>query len=662
MPARKKRAIEHVPAFNKLTRADKQAILNALDSADEIRKGHRQLDSDYFSNINKVITVHEFRCVDNSTYSLPYADPNLLLQILLEQCPLLRERYRLAVRAHGTHWHVVMGFDEFCPGDKLSFDSSNKIMCLYFSFKELDAASNGNLWLCPLVARATSIHIVDGRWSHMVARFLHRMFLGPHGFHTVGIPIDEDTLIFCELKIYMSDGDGLKQAFGWNGARSIRPSLTYSNVLMKDSELVGVHVPVEFVEITCSDHRQLQKMSTREYHDTFDLIAAAHERYNAGLLTKGLLDQLHKAYGFHYIPNGLCYDLILRSSAATNVCKAKRVDWMHTLLQDGAFTHEATLMTNSTDRWNAEDLRIYLKQDWQFPKSNVHKGARLWRVFSEHRLHNGQVDKVRASASELLGLVTLLRHFFAINVRRARDPTLDENWKSFQFCCDVIELLMECKHGLRSPRASAQLLRERIDKFLQQHQSVYGKAHIKPKHNWLYSIADQLEMDDCVYDMFTIERLHLLVKAHASRTKRSDHIERFSLAGVLNQQINTLGTLKGHCCFNDEPVRVRGFGDKLFADSMTVHNLTYSAGDIVFRRNQAGKLLACVFDSGSFYGLLEMYRKVADATSKDAIWDYNTNDLEFVAVQELSLALSGALKEKKKGPENYIAKPYSKAI
>ena len=54
--------------------------------------------------------------------------------------------------------------------------------------------------------------------------------------------------------------------------------------------------------------------------------------------------------------------------------------------------------------------------------------------------------------------------------------------------------------------------------------------------------------------------------------------------------------------------------------------------------------------------------KLLDATSKDAIWDYNTNDLEFVAVQELSLALSGALKEKKKGPENYIAKPYSKAI
>ena len=75
-----------------------------------------------------------------------------------------------------------MAFDEFCPGDKLSFDSSNKIMCLYFSFKELDAASNGSLWLCPLVARTTSIHNVDGRWSHMVARFLHRMFLGPHGF------------------------------------------------------------------------------------------------------------------------------------------------------------------------------------------------------------------------------------------------------------------------------------------------------------------------------------------------------------------------------------------------------------------------------------------------------------------------------------------------
>ena len=65
-----------------------------------------------------------------------------------------------------------------------------------------------------------------------------------------------------------------------------------------------------------------------------------------------------------------------------------------------------------------------------------------------------------------------------------------------------------------------------------------------------------------------------------------------------------------------------------------------------FWTSRAEKVTSGIEDSGSFYGLLEMYRKVADATSKDAIWDYNTNDLEFVAVQELSLALSDALKDR----------------
>ena len=118
---------------------------------------------------------------------------------------------------------------------------------------------------------------------------------------------------------------------------------------------------------------------------------------------------------------------------------------MHTYLQDGVFTIEVWLFLTACQHViDIEKLREYLEQPWQFPAFLQAKGKLLYRVFSDYRLDSdGNLDKLRASASELLGLYTLLRHLFTMRLQHRAG--LKANWDSFDACCQVLDIIHACK-------------------------------------------------------------------------------------------------------------------------------------------------------------------------------------------------------------------------
>ena len=119
------------------------------------------------------------------------------------------------------------------------------------------------------------------------------------------------------------------------------------------------------------------------------------------------------------------------------------VDWVHTLLQDGVFTTEARCMIGAM-AIPGEKLKEYLQQNWEFPKAFETKGRVLWRVSDSYRLDDdGNVDKLRCSLSECLGLFSFLRYFF---YRKARDRAdLKANCDSFNACCDLLAFILAVK-------------------------------------------------------------------------------------------------------------------------------------------------------------------------------------------------------------------------
>ena len=442
-------------------------------------------------------------------------------------------------------------------------------------------------------------------------------------------------VVFARLRVLMSDGDGLRKGLGWKGASGIRASIIHSNMLKKGSDLAW-RAP-GFVEITCCDHRLLHKTTPEEFHHSCDLVAAAHARHRDGEITKTLLENIEKTEGIRYVPGGLAYDLRLRR---LGFFEATTVDWVHTWLQDGVLTVEATLMTKAHGAQSApERLRTFLQLPWNFPKDMGSKGKLLWRIFSTHRLDDkNEVDKVRASASELLGLYSLLRHFFATQVDD--DPALQPNRDSFQACCDVVDCILAAKKNLVSPRGVADILRGKIGRFMASHVACYGDEFVKPKHGWQWAIPDNFDRDDHAWDAFVIERLHLLAKETGHRVRGGVvRMERYLLSGILNSQMGALRTLHGNCCFLDEsPYECDGLPNTCFGRAVLVWGMRLHAGDIVFHGSTAAKLCLFALEDNEFHAIVEVFDEESVVTPSAKIWRVGTGDFRLVRANELDQA------------------------
>ena len=650
-PQRKLSVVKTFPELQNVPRLQLVSLLKKIqaniDEVQQVPANKIACANDYHANFSVVSVAEVFPYADKpGGFNMEYDDPCLLVQHVLAHCPKLARRWVAGLQnGSGTAsnpWHTIIGFDEFQPGSKLSFDKAKAVMCLYFNFAEVGAASEGSTWFCPVSVRSAEIDSVSGGWSRVLASIVHRMFLGMHGFTTVGVALtyrNRAYVVFAKLCILLSDGDGLRKGLGWKGGNSIRTSIIHGNILKKDSDLAGRRPG--FVEIDCSDHRKLHKTNPQEFQDSCDLVRAAHERYERTKhlpngMRKGMLESILKSRGMNYVPGGIAFDLRLK---ALCIFAAVTVDWVHKYLQDGFFTVEAWLMIMAAGEFkNPEDLATFLKLAWQFPASMEGKGKLLWRIFCHHRLDdNGELDKIRASASELLGLYSLLRHFFATRVA-VHSEALIANWLSFEACCEVIDLILAAKKKVVSPREASGMLRQKIGRFMQLHNACYGKAHLRPKHAWQWAIAEHWDRDDAVWDAFIIERMHLLVKSTAARLRNTSRMEMTVLSGTLNAQIASLQTLNGPCCFLDSPIVMDVLPDVLFADSMQVWGMSMRVGDVVFHRGSAGKLAACALEDGVFHGIVEMFVEFAVITKKAKTWQIGTRDFRAVPANDLDQA------------------------
>ena len=94
-------------------------------------------------------------------------DPVRLVQHVLAKCPSLAQIYRAKLADHPGPWHVVVGFDEHVPGDKLKTKNLRKSMVLAFNFAELgeEVLQRDASWFIPIVLRASELDDVSGGWS-----------------------------------------------------------------------------------------------------------------------------------------------------------------------------------------------------------------------------------------------------------------------------------------------------------------------------------------------------------------------------------------------------------------------------------------------------------------------------------------------------------------
>ncbi len=196
----------------------------------------------------------DLELTDGSNFKLEYLSPSALLTHRVESdsafttlmCTAVSNSPPTALKP----WRILIGFDEYIPGNKLQYDNRRKVMVLSFTFLEFgqEALSESAAWSVPLVIRSGIMHKVVGGWARVLRDFLNVLLFGTAGIAEGGVPIHcagQDLLLFGSVHAMIADGDGHKIAIDWRGQGSFTPCMKHHNVLRKDiahdSPVVDVH-------------------------------------------------------------------------------------------------------------------------------------------------------------------------------------------------------------------------------------------------------------------------------------------------------------------------------------------------------------------------------------------------------------------------------------
>ena len=164
-------------------------ILKLVDECPEVIQYRRrqtltQVSQDLIRPLQHRITVDR---VERPQLDWLVLDPSKLLSFMVESSDSLANAYIEAFdRKRPTPdapWGLIIGFDEFAPGNKLKYHNFRKAMVVSFNFVQLGSRmlSCEHTWMTPVVIRTTEMRGAVHGWSGMFCQFLERM--GGHSKH-----------------------------------------------------------------------------------------------------------------------------------------------------------------------------------------------------------------------------------------------------------------------------------------------------------------------------------------------------------------------------------------------------------------------------------------------------------------------------------------------
>lgn len=507
------------------------------------------------------------------------------------------------------------------PWRQLKCDNRRKLMNLSFSFLELGASAltHGAGWFTPVCVRHTMIREVVGGWSHMLRQYLRLHLCGSSGISTAGISVTlngKPVLLFAKLTHLLADCDGFQSGLAWKGTSSTKPCIRHWNVLMKRSPL---RTQDGFVDISCADWRCFKSASHTDIMEYIDFVHLAQEQADAGLIPKSSAQEASQVCGFNVCPNGVLACRELREHfAITDVLTS---DWMHNALQDGMLTLEVFLFLAEA-AVPRETLEEYMKTTFAFPRSTHVKSSELHRIFNEYRFSEA---RFRCSASEMLSLYGLLRHFVATEVEHT--PALTAQRASFLAACKVLDILMGAKRREVRLADAGRALRFALSEHMRLHLTAYEDQYIKPKHHLMFDIAEQMIRDGSkqqgiLLDMFVVERTHLEVKKVATNIENTRTFEASVLAALLNRQTNSW---QEHAVVHGLLGRVQAFPGMPSVQcsrSLRIDGATFSVGDLAMYGDKAGAIVACVRDAFNLFVLVQELVFEHKLSTHSAIWRF----------------------------------------
>lgn len=210
---------------------------------------------------------------------------------------------------------------------------------------------------------------------------------------------------------------------------------------------------------------------------------------------------------------------------------------------------------------------------------------------------------------------------------------------SFGALCAVIDIIAVVKNGAADARTAAPTLRRALGEHFRLQSAAYGDSLVRPKQHWNADIPDQWVRDGVSLDAFVIERAHLRVKRVGELVRNTEAFEFSVLAGLANYCIEDLAAAKGFDGLLGRSAAMPGVDGVVVADRMAFGGMQIDAGDVVFRGEIAGVVVACLSEGDGLFVLVDVWRHQHDMSQHSAVWqETDLQDVWRVTMIQASLA------------------------
>lgn len=139
-------------------------LMQRLDPDGSSESTHRrhvgQANRAFFEGLR---VAERLELTDGGEWTWDFVDPCRTMSMLIERSPglqeLVAEAWRRSPPSREKPWSIVVGFDEFVPGNKLASFQSRKTMVVSVTIKEFGAAalSRAGAWTTCAVVRSVMI-------------------------------------------------------------------------------------------------------------------------------------------------------------------------------------------------------------------------------------------------------------------------------------------------------------------------------------------------------------------------------------------------------------------------------------------------------------------------------------------------------------------------
>ena len=151
-------------------------------------------------------------------------------------------------------------------------------------------------------------------------------------------------------------------------------------------------------------------------------------------------------------------------------------DWVHTFLSDGVFGTELLAFLRRSEEVlgkGFDSFFSFLDHMWTFPRQKACFCKQLSQVFNSFRVaYADNHDKMKANASELLSVYGMARHWITVEIGDL--PEIAGERRSFEACCDCLDVIMAVKNGRLAMHRGSVKLKLAASRFLELHKALLG--------------------------------------------------------------------------------------------------------------------------------------------------------------------------------------------